>query len=126
MDSEISPELALVCPDIAERARASLPDRPWEVFVPLRSPIERIGPAPGAVAAERTWPRRVSAALPLVVLMGFVALLIVGSLPGLSQAPTLGPPGKQPPELAVTTLDPITTADPATVVPPNCTNPARC
>jgi hypothetical protein len=120
VDSEISPELALVCPDIAAEARASLPDRPWEVFVPLRPAIERIGPPPGAGARERAWPRRVSAAFPLVVLAGFVALLIVGSLPGLSQGPTLGPPDKPPVALTV----PAASSRP--LVRPNCPRPALC
>jgi hypothetical protein len=30
----ISPELALVCPELAERVRKQLPARPWEMFVP--------------------------------------------------------------------------------------------
>jgi hypothetical protein len=102
VDSEFSPELALVCPDLAARARASLPERPWEVFAPSRAAIERIGPAPRAeVVHDRTWPERVSAAFPLVMLAGFVALLIVGSLPGLSQRPTLNPPAKAPAQQTV-------------------------
>jgi hypothetical protein len=95
VDSEFSPELALVCPDLASRARAELPDRPWEVFVPVRGPVERIGPPPRSVAAAGSgylWVERVSSAFPLVMLAAFVALLIIGSLPGLSKGPTLGPP----------------------------------
>jgi hypothetical protein len=120
VDSEISPELALVSPELAARARAALPDRPWEVFVPPPGAIERIGPAPAALTREHTWVERVSAVLPLVVLVGFVALLVVGSLPGLSQGPTLGPPG----DTGVRST--IPTPSPGTVVPPNCPRPTRC
>jgi hypothetical protein len=33
----LSPELVLVCPQLRLKALASLPDRPWEAFLPLRS-----------------------------------------------------------------------------------------
>ena len=35
----LSPELALVDPDLAAAARAGLADRPWEAFVPLPAEI---------------------------------------------------------------------------------------
>ena len=34
----ISPELALVCPELAERVRKQLPARPWEMFLPASTP----------------------------------------------------------------------------------------
>lgn len=40
----ISPELALVCPELAERVREQLPARPWELFLPA--------PAPASVASR--------------------------------------------------------------------------
>jgi hypothetical protein len=99
VDPEFSPELALVCPDLAARARAALPDRPWEMFAPVRGPVERIGPPPrrSAAGSGTTWAERVSSAFPIVMLVAFVALLIVGSLPGLSKGPTLGPPSTTQP-----------------------------
>jgi hypothetical protein len=42
---QLSPELVLVTPELGERARALLPDRPWEAFAPPRSPEP---PAPRA------------------------------------------------------------------------------
>ena len=36
----ISPELALVAPELAAAARAALPDRPWEAFAPPRTRAE--------------------------------------------------------------------------------------
>lgn len=35
----ISPELALVCPELAERVRKQLPARPWEMFLPVPSSV---------------------------------------------------------------------------------------
>ena len=108
MNDELSPELALVSPDLAAQARAALPDRPWEAFAPTRGPIERIGPPP-RVAPDvhaSSWVERVSSAFPIVMLAVFLALLIVGSLPGLSQGPTLGPPETT---LPAPTVPPTTT-----------------
>jgi hypothetical protein len=51
LDEPLSPELALVCPELAERARGLLPDPGWLAPVVLgetasrRSPLEVIGPA---------------------------------------------------------------------------------
>jgi hypothetical protein len=111
----ISPELVLVCPELASRARAELPDRPWEAFLPrlpLRAPWTvppaPFRPAPVQPAArqppaiERSWAGRVASLFPAVVLGGFVAVIIAGSLPWVGERPTLGPapPTVQP---AVTT-----------------------
>jgi hypothetical protein len=51
----ISPELALVAPDVADAARAALPDRPWEAFAPPRPvPRLRLAPSPGPEPAPAT------------------------------------------------------------------------
>ena len=53
----ITPELALVSPELAERARNALPDRPWERFAPPRADkVAAVGPRSGAS------PRRVEPA----------------------------------------------------------------
>ena len=53
----ITPELALVSPELAERARNALPDRPWERFAPPRADkVAAVGPRSGAS------PRRVELA----------------------------------------------------------------
>ncbi|MGN6799902.1 MAG: DUF5317 family protein [Gaiellaceae bacterium] len=38
----ISPELALVCPELAERVRKQLPARPWEMFLPAPPPAASV------------------------------------------------------------------------------------
>jgi hypothetical protein len=93
----ISPELALVCPELAEEARAALPDRPWEAFLPvLRPAAHRPPPLVPAAPAEPGWPGRLAAALPMLLLVVFTAVIVVGTLPWLGDRPTLGPPGRTP------------------------------
>jgi hypothetical protein len=93
VDADSSPELVLVSPELAARARALLPDRPWEAFAPpwLVAQAGRAAPA-GAYDAHATWPARLTAAFPIALLVAFLALLVIGSLPGLGDRPTLGPP----------------------------------
>jgi len=111
--AQISPELVLVCPEIAERARAALPDRPWEAFIPSMPSAPRLpSQTVGSPVAGRSWPERLAAALPTVLLAGFVALIVVGSLPWLGDRPTLGPPDRVPPAPVVNTPTlPTTTPD---------------
>ena len=111
--AEISPELVLVCPELAHRARAALPDRPWELFVPhLPARPIPIGVAPSA-PNPRSWQGRVASAFPAVLIAGFVAVIIVGSLPWIGERPTLGPPPTrlQPAPVLTTPTVPRTTSD---------------
>ena len=103
--TQISPELVLVSPELAERARAALLDRPWEMFLPRLS-VVTTQPAPlvAPPAARRSWPGRVAAAVPTALIAGFAAVIVAGSLPWLGDRPTLGPPEPAPPRaLARTT-----------------------
>ena len=86
----LSPELALVCPELAARARAALPARPWETFAPPQPRLRLVAAAPPApqpdvvvpvIAAEHSsarWrPRGGTVVLALVA----VALVVTGLLP---------------------------------------------
>src|SRR5918996_3865556 len=94
----LSPELALVDPDLGTRARAALPSHPWPA--PVRAP--RPVPAPPTVhvtervEVRRTYPlwARVTAALWLVVL----GILIGGAaIPHAQDRPRLVPPDEDVP-----------------------------
>jgi hypothetical protein len=95
--SEISPELVLVCPELAARARAAMPDRPWEVFVPRR--VEPLLPAPVAVEpappVSQPWLRAISL-VPAALLVGFATLLLVGSISSFGERPSLAPVSRPP------------------------------
>jgi len=108
----LSPELVLVSPDLAQRARAELPDRPWEAFVPAQPVASalplRLAPrapavavpvpvaSPAAVAAPIRSRRRFRPPLGLMLLLGFVGLVLAGSLLPARDAPTLDPPPVTP------------------------------
>jgi hypothetical protein len=97
----LSPELALVDPELAARARASLPNRPW----PASRRAIVAAPAPTAVPApapsEHAYPRRaypvwarVTAALWLVV----IGILIGGAaIPHAQDRPRVVPPEEDVP-----------------------------
>jgi hypothetical protein len=72
----LSPELALVCPELAERARASLPEPGW------LAPVVHIAPEPGT---PRTRPLQalILALVAIGVTVTPLALLILGTSPAL-------------------------------------------
>jgi hypothetical protein len=93
----ISPELVLVSPDLAESARAALPDTPWEAFLPvLRPAVYRPPPIVAPSPAQAGWPARLIAAVPMLLLVAFTAVIVVGTLPWLGDRPTLGPRERLP------------------------------
>jgi hypothetical protein len=112
----LSPELALVDPDLGTRARAALPSHPWPA--PVRAP--RPAPVPAAVVqvterveVRRTYPvwARVTAALWLVV----IGILIGGAaIPHAQDRPRLVPPDEDVPA-AICEQPQATT--PSTVLP---------
>jgi len=113
--TEISPELVLVSPELAERARAELPDRPWELFVPaLRPAVYRTPPLRPSAHADTSWPGRLIAALPMILIALFAVVIVVGTLPWLTDRPTLGPvePISTTPTVTTPILPTITVRDP--------------
>ena len=96
--SQISPELVLVCPELGARARAAMPDRPWEAFLPrLRELLVVPEPVAPGLAKPRPprWLRAVSL-VPAALLLAFAALLLVGSISSFGKRPSLAPPSRQP------------------------------
>ena len=94
--SSISPELVLVSPDLADAARAALPDRPWELFVP-QSPLRppRLAPPVAPIetpVAAHPWLVRAVAALPIVLLAIFSVAVLIGTTPWVSDRPSFEPP----------------------------------
>jgi hypothetical protein len=97
----LSPELALVDPELGARARASLPERPWPAAqraIPA-APTPAVEPPPPP--AEHAYPRRaypvwarVTAALWLVV----IGILIGGAaIPHAQDRPRVVPPEEDVP-----------------------------
>jgi hypothetical protein len=111
----LSPELALVDPELGSRARAALPTHPWPA--PARAPRPAQAPIPVPVP-ERAEPRRrypfwaqVTAALWLVV----IGILIGGAaIPHAQDRPRLVPPGEDVPAAICERPQPTT---PSTVLP---------
>ena len=76
LEEPLSPELALVCPELAERARAVLPEPGW------LAPVVRIEPAPRAPGTRPI--QALSLALIAIgVTVTPLALLILGTSPAL-------------------------------------------
>ena len=73
-DEPLSPELALVCPELAERARAALPDPGW------LAPVVRIEPKP---PRTRPLPTLLFALLALFMTLTPLALLVLHTSPTL-------------------------------------------
>lgn len=127
----LSPELALVSPELGAAARAALADRPWEAFLPPAGEVVPLRPPAGvpessvaatepdadavAVGSVSHAPGRQRPRVPigLVLLAAFVGLLVAGSVLPVRDAPTLGPP------LAQAGTPPLAApkAEPATVLP---------
>jgi hypothetical protein len=74
LDEPLSPELALVCPELAERARAALPDPGW------LAPVVRIEPAS---PRSRTLPALLFALLAIFMTVTPLALLVLHTSPAL-------------------------------------------
>jgi hypothetical protein len=76
LDEPLSPELALVCPELAERARAALPEPGW------LAPVIRIVPR---AATPRTRPAQalLLALVAIVMTVTPLALLVLGTSPAL-------------------------------------------
>lgn len=131
----ISPELALVSPELAAIARAGLPDRPWEAFfqpvaevAPLRPPAAVV-PVVVAPTQSRVAPaepegaprRRPRIPVGLLLLVAFAGLLVAGSVLPVRDAPTLGPPPARANGLTTPTAPPATPAPVPPVAPPSTT-----
>lgn len=127
----ISPELVLVSPELAAIARAGLPDRPWEAFLPaadpagdevarIRPPATTQRPSPAAepvpeaeaVASRRATRRRPRVPVGLILLAAFAGLVIAGSVLPVRDAPTLGPPPARANGLSTAPVTPATSQEP--------------
>ena len=126
--AQISPELVLVSPELAEQARAALPDRPWELFVTFPPPPVRLvlpearaapaqdpplarapaeasaqDPPPAPLSGSQTRPSRLASYFPGLVLVIFAVVVAIGSSPWVGDRPTLGPPPSPAATLPVAT-----------------------
>jgi hypothetical protein len=127
----ISPELALVSPELAVIARAGLPDRPWEAFfhpvaeiTPLRPPavVGSLLVTPPSLVAPAEPPsasrRRPRIPVGLLLLAAFVGLVVAGSVLPVRDAPTLGPPPARANGLTTPTGPPATPQGPQVATTP--------
>jgi hypothetical protein len=101
MQEPLSPELALIDPELAARARAALPDPGSFGARPSRPgprPVAAAAPATAATESARPYPiwARVTAALWLLVL----GILIGGAaIPHAQDMPRVLPPSETPPTI---------------------------
>jgi hypothetical protein len=97
----LSPELVLVAPELAALARASLPDRPWELYLP--SPVRAVrSPRHGdSVSAPRARPRARGARASRRAVLRTAAVVTV--LFGVLAATAVAPPRNAPTLAADTT-----------------------
>jgi len=121
----LSPELVLVSPDLAEVARAALPDRPWDLL-PLRVTGPAVVPAPTppgrpeSPGTRRQPPRRTGARRPRVAL-GRAAVL--AALAGLAVFSVVAPPRGAPTLIETSTHSArVPAAAPARVARPTKTS----
>jgi hypothetical protein len=123
MQEPLSPELALIDPELAARARAALPGpgsfgaRPSR---PASRPLETVAPAAAATESTRPYPlwARVTAALWLLVL----GILIGGAaIPHAQDTPRVLPPSEDP----ATFCKPATKAKQTGPVIPGLGSPLR-
>jgi hypothetical protein len=107
----LSPELALVDPELGVRARAALPERVFEHRRPLSSlPAVAAPPAPESHRPYPVW-ARMTAALWLLVL----GILIGGAaIPHAQDRPRVVPENEEAP---TTICKPVQTANPAPSAP---------
>ena len=104
----ISPELALVDPELGARARAALPSGP---IVPTPRAVLPSAPQPAAARDHRSYPvwARVTAALWLVVL----GILVGGAaVPHAQDTPRVVPPGEDATFCKTTPEQPVAPTEP--------------
>ena len=93
----ITPELALVSPELAEHARNALPDRPWEQFVAPRADAVAAAGASGAASPHSVEPALGAAAAPIAEAPPALRSSDRLTLPSTSVSPTRPPPRRPAP-----------------------------
>jgi len=111
----LSPELALVDPELGARARAALPDRMPSTWRPRPTPASAPVAPPVQAEPPRAYPfwARVTAALWLVV----IGILIGGAaIPHAQDEPRIIPPAEDAPAICVVpqSVQPLPTSPPGT------------
>jgi hypothetical protein len=86
-EEPISPELALVDPELAPRARAALPDPPW--LLPVLAELQEAEKAEPVVVEERAPRRSMASSIPAATLV--ILLLLALAVLASSLFPSQGP-----------------------------------